>query len=68
MTIIENLLSVIPQITANTSSITIFALIVPIILLFGARNFVNASSGALLFFGVLGLSSLAFSAFVLTSL
>ena len=47
-----------------TLAITIFALIVPVTLLFGAAKFSSASNEALFFFAVLGISSLLYSVWI----
>ncbi len=44
------------------------ALIVPLVLLYGATNFASASIEALVFYGVLGACALVYSAWVVTYL
>lgn len=47
-------------------AIAVLALIVPVVLLYGATKFANASAEALVFFGLLGVSALAYSAWVVS--
>ncbi|CAK8723081.1 hypothetical protein GCAAIG_12765 [Candidatus Electronema halotolerans] len=54
-----------PYFVKNPSlAIAIVALSVPIVLLFGAAKFSSASVEALVFFGILGVSALAYSAWI----
>ena len=48
--------------------IIIFSLLVPIILLYGATKFVDAQSEALIFFALIGVLSLAYSVWVISSI
>lgn len=63
----KELFAAFPHLAKNPSlTIAVFALVVPIVLLFGATEFANASSEALVFFGVLGVSALAYSAWIVS--
>ena len=63
----KELFAAFPYLAKNPSlSIAIIALVVPVVLLFGATKFANSSSEALVFFGVLGVSALAYSAWVVS--
>ncbi len=54
-----------PYLAKNPSlTVAIVALSVPIVLLFGAAKFFSASVEALIFFGVLGISALVYSAWI----
>lgn len=61
----KKLLAPLSQFANNPSlTIAVLALLVPVVLLFGATKFVNASLEALVFFGVLGVFALVYSAWV----
>lgn len=54
-----------PYLAKNPSlTVAIIALSVPIVLLFGATKFFSASLEALIFFGVIGVSTLVYSAWI----
>ncbi len=62
---IRQLVGLFPYLAKNPSlTIAIVALSVPIVLLFGATKFFSASVEALIFFGVLGVSALLYSAWI----
>ena len=62
---IQELFTAFPHLAKNPSlAVAIFALAVPMVLLYGATKFVSASMGALVLFGFLGVSALAYSAWV----
>ena len=63
----KDLLVALPHLAKNPSlTVSILALLVPVVLLFSATQFSGASIEALVFFGVLGVSTLAYSAWVVS--
>ena len=64
---IKELFAAFPHLAKNPSlAVAIFALIVPIVLLYGATKFTSAPMEALVLFGFLGVSALAYSAWVVS--
>lgn len=62
----KELFSAFPHLAKNPSfSVTVIALLVPIVLLFSASKFASASIEALIIFGILGVSTLLYSGWII---